>query len=198
VFDGFADADAGRGADEGGLVAIVEDLQRGGAAGDVESVVGGAGDVEGLTESSGAGGKEARRRGRGEFAEAGHGGEAFDGLEGADEDAAGMSLGLAGDIQAVVHPVDEVDVGESWRAEEDGVAGGFADVRVRGGVVESEVGFEFNDAASEGLAVQAASDEFAEETAGYDIGRIKVEAARQELGHRVRYERCGRRGEEAG
>ena len=183
VFDGFADADAGSGADEIGFEAVVKDLQRGGAAGDVEAVVGGAGDVEGLTEASGAGGEQARRGAGRQLAQAGHGVEACDGLKGADEDAAGVSIGLAGDVQAVVHPVDEVDVGEAGGAEEDGVAGGLAVIGVGGGVVEAEVGFDLDDASSEGLAVPTACDEFAEETAGHDVGRVEVEASGQELGH---------------
>ena len=75
--------------------------------------------------------------GDGEAAEAGHRCRGLDGLEGADEDAAGLALGLAGEVQAVVHAVDEVDVGEAGRAEEDGVAGGLADEAVGGGVGEA-------------------------------------------------------------
>ena len=53
---GFADADARGGEDCGGTEAVVDDLERGGGAGDVEGVGVDSGDVEGLAEAAGAGG----------------------------------------------------------------------------------------------------------------------------------------------
>ncbi len=121
--------------------------RRGGSgAGYVEAVFG-QGDTEGLAETAGSGAEEIWFGGGGEAAEAGHGFEAGDGLEGADEDSSGLAVGLAGEVEAVVHAVDEVDVGEAGRAEEYRVARGLADEGVGGWVGEAEVGFDFGDAA---------------------------------------------------
>lgn len=185
VFDGLADANAGGGANQLRLEAVIEDLERGGAAGDVESVVGGAGDVEGLAEASWAGGEQTRSGVGGQLAQARHGGKSFDGLEGADKNAARTSFGLAGDVQAVVHSVDEVDVGDAGGAEEDSVAGGLAVVGVRRGIVESEIGFDLDYASSEPFIFDAAGDELAKEPAGDNVGRVEVEAVGLEFRHRV-------------
>jgi hypothetical protein len=127
------------------------------------------------------------------MAEAGHGVEACDGLEGADEDAAGLAVWEAGEIQTEVHAVDEVDVGEAGRSEEDGVACGLTGEGVGGGVVEAEVGFDFEDAAGEVFAVEGADEELAEEVARDELGRLELEAARQGGGHGlgVRWRRSG-------
>jgi len=157
---GFADADAGGGGDGGWAEAVVQDAEGGSGAGYVEAVLG-EGDCHGLAEAAGTGAEQLWVCGGWEAAEARHGLEPFDGLEGADEHAAGLAGWLAGEVQAVVHAVDEIDVGEAGRTEEDGVAGGFADEGVGGWVVEAEVGFDFRDAAGEALAVERAGDEFA-------------------------------------
>ncbi len=180
--DGFGDAYAGGGDDGGWAEAVVEDAEGGFGAGDVD-VVFGEGDAQGLAETAGAGAEELRLYGDGEAAEARHRFKACNGLEGADEDAAGLAFGLAGEVEAVVHAVDEVDVGESGRAEEDGVAGGLADEAVGGWVGEAEVGFDFGDAAGEALAVEGAGDELAEEVARDYFGGVEIEAAGQEGGH---------------
>ena len=62
--------------------------------------------------------------------------------------------------------VDEVDVGESGWAEEDGVSVCLADCCVGGGVVETEVGLDLDDSAFEPFAPVVVSDDFAEEIAG--------------------------------
>ena len=157
---GFADAYAGGGGDGGGAEAVVEHAEGGTGAGYVK-IVFGQGDAHGLAEAAGAGAEELWVCGGWEAPEAGHRFEAGYGLEGADEDAAGLAFGLAGEVEAVVHAVDEVDVGEAGRPEEDCVARGFADEAVGGGVGEAEVGFDFGDAAGEALAVEGAGDELA-------------------------------------
>ena len=43
-------------------------------------------------------------------------------LKGAEKNASGVAFGLAGDVQAVVIAVDEVDIGMARGAEKDGVA----------------------------------------------------------------------------
>ena len=53
----------------------------------------------------------------------GHGLDAVDGGDGADEDSAGLAGEVGGGVEAVIHAVDEVDVGAAGWAEEDGVQG---------------------------------------------------------------------------
>ena len=75
-----------------------------------------------------------------------HAGERF---EGAEQNASGTAFGLAGDIEAVVVAVDEVNVGVARRPEQNRGAGGVAGGGVGGGIVLAEVGFDFDDAGGE-------------------------------------------------
>ena len=106
-------------------------------------------------------------RGEGrDSASVGHLFDAKERFEGAKEYAAGFAFALAGDVQAVVIAVDEVNVGVAGRAEEHGIAGGIAGGGVGSGIVLSEVSFDFDDAGGE--AERAFADEdFAEKLAGY-------------------------------
>jgi hypothetical protein len=81
---------------------------------------------------------------------------------------------MGGCVEAVVHAVDEVDVGAAGWAEEGGVVGSEAAEGVRGGVGEAEVGLDLDDAAGEALAVEIADEEFAEEGSGDDLGGAGV------------------------
>ena len=63
-----------------------------------------------------------------------HFGDASDRFQGAEEHATGASVGLAGDVQAVVISINEVDVRIARRAKQDGVAGGLTSGGVRGGI----------------------------------------------------------------
>jgi len=111
----------------------------------------------------------------------GHGLDAVDGGDGADEDSAGFAGEMGGCVEAVVHAVDEVDVGAAGWAEEGEVIGGEAAVGVRGGVGEAEVGFDLGDAAGEALAVEIADEEFSEEGSGDGVGGAGVEGSWEEL-----------------
>ena len=55
------------------------------------------------------------------------------------------SLPLGDHIQAVVHPIDEVDVSMPWRAIHRIVPSGTSAVGVGGPIVFSDVGFDFYD-----------------------------------------------------
>ena len=147
----MADADARGGFNAARGEAVLGEGESGAGEGKVEAVVSGAGDGHGLAEASGAGGEQARTGIGRKVAAAGHGGESGDGFEGADEDAAGFAVRLAGDIEAVIHAIDEVNVGMAGRAEEDSIAGGFSGEGVGGRVVGAEVGFDFDDAADRGF-----------------------------------------------
>jgi hypothetical protein len=83
----------------------------------------------------------------GKAAKSGHCVEAFDWIERTDEYSAWFSFQMTGDVEAVVHAVDEVDVCVSRWAEEDGVGGSQAAGGVGGGIGGTEVGFDFDDAA---------------------------------------------------
>lgn len=112
----------------------------------------------------------------------GHGLDAVDGGDGANEDSASFAKEMGGCVDAVVHAVDEVDVGSAGWAEEGEVVGGEAAVGVGGGVGEAEVGFDLGDAAGKTLAVEIADEELAEESSGYDLGRAGIEAPWEEFG----------------
>jgi len=82
----------------------------------------------------------------GKAAEVGHGFEAVDWIEGSDEDSSGFAGKMRGDVETVVHAVDEVDIYVSGWTEEDGIAGSEAAGCVGCRVDEAEVGFDFGDA----------------------------------------------------
>lgn len=117
----------------------------------------------------------------GKAAEIGHGFEAVDWIECSDEDSAGFAGKMRGDVEAVVHAVDEVDIYVSGWAEEYCVAGSEAAGCVGGWVDEAEVGFDFGDAGDEAFAVEVADEELAEEGPGYDFGGAGVEGSWDEL-----------------
>ena len=165
----LADADAGYGGDGGWAKAVVEYAQRRFGAGYVEAVFG-EGNSQGFAEATGTGAEELRFYGRWESAKACHGFKSCYWLEGADEYAAGFAFRLAGEVQTVVHSVDEIDVGETGRAEEYGVARGFSDEGMRGRIGEAKVGFDFGDASGEALAVEITGDELAEQVARDYLG----------------------------
>ena len=111
----------------------------------------------------------------------GHDLNAVDGGDGADEDSAGFAGEMGGCVEAVVHTVDEVDVGAAGWAEEGEVVGGEAAEGVGGWVGEAEVGLDLDDAASEALAVEIADEELAEECSRDYLGGPGVEASGEEL-----------------
>ena len=71
-------------------------------------------------------------------------------LQGAEQQGPGIARGQAGDVEAIVVAVDEVDVGVAGGSEENLVAGGLAAGGVGGIVVGTEIGLEFDDAPREG------------------------------------------------
>src|SRR5271170_3193225 len=88
---------------------------------------------------------------------------------------------MGGGVEAVVHAVDEVDVGAAGWTEEGEVVGGEAAVGVGGGVGETEVGLDLGDAAGEALAVEIADEKLAEEGSRDDLGGAGVEGSWEEL-----------------
>ena len=141
-----------------------------------------------MSEASGAGGEAAEIAGAAEvnFAGSGHCVDAGERLEGAKEDAAGFAVWLAGDVEAIVIAVDEVDIGVARRAEKNGGAGGVASGGVSSEVVFSEIGFDFDNASREMEWAIVAEENFAKEGPGHAAGVAGVEGSREwGGGHRL-------------
>jgi hypothetical protein len=118
----------------------------------------------------------------GKAAEIGHGFEAVDWIEGSDEDSSGFAGKVRGDVETVVHAVDEVDIYVSGWAEEYCVAGSETAGGVGCRVDEAEVGFDFGDPGGEARALEVADQELAEEGSRYDFGGAGVEAPGEGFG----------------
>ena len=132
----MADADARGDVDlDWRFPALATDRER--TAGEVGAVVA-AGDGEGEGEFAGTVG-EVTGAARGRSAAA-HEGEAGEGFQATDENASGRAVGFGNDVQALVHAVDQVDVGVAGRSIEDARARGEA-----AGGVGSEVGLAEED-----------------------------------------------------
>ena len=117
----------------------------------------------------------------GKVAEIGHGFDAVDWIESSDEDTTCFAGTMRGDVEAVVHAVDEVDIDVSGWAEEYCVAGSETAGCVGCRVDEAEVGFDFGDAGGEAFAVEIADEELAEESSGDGVGGAGVEASWEEF-----------------
>ena len=135
------------------MVAVVADPETAFVRSQVAIVVARTSDAEGFAEAAGAAGQlaEVLRTVKRNAAGASHFFDSRERFERTKEDASGFALGFAGNVQAVVVSVDEVDVGVARRPEEDGVAKSASGGGVGSGVCFAEVSFEFNDAGSEGL-----------------------------------------------
>ena len=102
-------------------------------------------------------------------------------LHGPQQHAAGMSFGHAGNIQAVVIAVNEVHVGMSRRPEENGIARSAPGVSVRRRILDSEVGFIFDDTAGEQPPAFAANQQLAQQLASHGHRIAIEEFARKDL-----------------
>src|ERR1035441_4957883 len=98
-----------------------------------------------------------------------------DRFQGANEDAPGGAGRFAHQVEALIHPVDEVDVDVARRPEDDLRARGDAPRGVGGLVAGAEVGFGFHDDAGGG----AVDEDFAEQVARRIDGRAGVKRTRQ-------------------
>jgi hypothetical protein len=112
---------------------------------------------EGLAELGGAAAEGSRLSGCASLA---HGVDAFDGLEGADEDGDGLVGFPADDVEAVVHAIGEVDVGGARGCVHGLVAGCAPGAEAVGGAVaDAEVGLGLDDEPGEARAVGEDADE---------------------------------------
>jgi hypothetical protein len=144
LLDGFGDADSGTFENSSWFEIVLNNVEVGFARrGHVFAVVADSRDGESLGEASGSGGEEfefgernssppfrcARRVGHDlgrelEVAEAGHVGESDEGFESAEENASGLAIREAGDVETEVGSVNEVDIDEPGRAKQNGIAKG--------------------------------------------------------------------------
>ena len=113
-----------------------------------------------------------------EVAEASHVGESDKGFEGAEEDASGLTIAEAGDVEAEVISVDEVDVDVAGRSEKDGVTKGASGGGVGGGIIGAEVGFGLDDASGEYMAPVPANEYLSEKFAADEAGIAIEEGTR--------------------
>src|SRR2546423_15438622 len=89
----------------------------------------------------------------------GHWFDAGDWLQGTNKDAPSVSFGKAGDIQAIVDAIDEINIGVSGRAEEDLVARRAACGGVGGRIVRTQIGFDLDDSSGEYMSFLFANKE---------------------------------------
>jgi len=180
VVGGFADANAGSDLDPSRVEVVVANPQTGGGRGEIARIVAGAGDAEGLRQASGTAGEfgQILRAPEDGFSSVDHVCDAEEGFEGAEENGSGLALAFAGDVEAVVVAVDEINVGVAGRTEQDRGAGSIACESVGRGIVFPQVGFDFDDAGGDGKGAVAADKDLAEKGARYSAGIVCEEGAR--------------------
>ena len=150
LFCGLGNPDANRGSDLLRLPSVVGNLKVGPSRCNVFVIVAVASDGEGFRQAARSGGEKAKlgqaAMFRFEVAGGIHQVDADDRFKGADEQASGVTVWFARNIEAVVKSVNEINVSVAGRSEEHGVTSGQSAIGVSGGIVESEVGFHFDDA----------------------------------------------------
>ncbi len=183
---GFGDANARGDLDGVGAKAIVGDPEAGSRRGEIAAIVASPGNAEGLSQAAGAGGElwEIARAVEGYAASAGHLFDSLDRLDGAKENTAGFAFRFTGNIEAIVITVDEIDVGKTGRAEENGIARGATRSGVGGRIILSEISLDFDDAGGKGCVFAGADEKFAEKIAGDAARGTGEEGAREGLGIR--------------
>lgn len=100
-------------------------------------------------------------------------------LKGANQDAAGLPLWFARNIEAVVNSVDEIDVRVAGRAKYNRIAQRTTCGGVRCGIIDTEVRFGLDDAAREEFAVDLSNEGFAQQSAGDFVRWRVIKIARQ-------------------
>ena len=105
--------------------------------------------------------------------------EFLHGFESAEENSRGVTVAFGNDIHAVIHPIDEIDVGVTRRAKHDFSAFGESAGGMGGEVVGTEVSLGFDDTANAGHAARLVNEQFTEQFLGDESGVAVVERARQ-------------------
>ena len=92
------------------------------------------------------------------------------------------------DVQAVVHAIDQVDIGMTGRAEHDLGARGAAASRVGGKVVRAQIRLGLDDPPDLTAVIDAADEELAQEVPSHTLGVTIVKGLWEDLheNHRTR------------
>jgi len=188
-----ADADSGSDFDWAGRPRVISKLQRRARIEQIEAVMSCAGDckrpaqaawtsgepgIESGIESGVESGVESGICGvRWQLAIDGHRFASQDRFQSADEDATGFAFRLAGDIDAVIHAIDEIDVGVTRRPEHYAIARRNTAKAVgrrvwRGSDVRAQVGFHLDNASREPACVGAMGEQLAKQDGRNDFRRF--------------------------
>jgi hypothetical protein len=108
---------------------------------------------------------------------AAHGGESRERLQRANQDASGLALGLAHEIQTFIHAVDEVDVGMAGRTENHARAIGEAAPGMGSAIIGPKIRFHLDNAAGGRAMHQDLSQAIARDLDGWT--RIKIATERR-------------------
>ena len=101
----------------------------------------------------------------------------FERLDGSDEHGRRLAFGSGDDVEAVIHPVDKVHVGDARPSEHDPVPSGLAKPGVRRLVVASPVRLDFDDPAGPPTAGVVADQASADQCSGGSLGRCGEDGA---------------------
>jgi hypothetical protein len=155
VVCGFGNADARRDLDTLRTKPIIRNEQISLLAGQVLFVVALPSDAEGFGETSGAAGQlsQVRRVIQFDVSRERHLLDSGNWFECAEQNSAGLSIGQAGDVEAIMIAIDEINVREAWRSEEDEVTQSASAGRVRSRIIQSEVGFDFHNSGGQQLSL---------------------------------------------
>jgi hypothetical protein len=171
----FGDPDPGCDQDFAGYKAVILNLQVGFARGKIGAVIPLPRHPEGLAQASGAG-SQGGNFGRSHTSGPRHYLQAADRFQRPKQDAAGKTIRLAGDIQAKIHAVDEVDVGMPRGPKKNGVSRRFAGKRVRRRIGLAEVSFYLDNTSHHLPSYQ----QLTQKLLGHQVGRIQVKVPRNE------------------
>jgi len=179
----FGDTDARRLGDIPWTVMIVSDPQAAGGRSEIAAIVPGASDTKCLAEPSGAG-RQFRPISQAinlDVSRTGHFFHSGQGLQGAKEDRPGLALRFAGHVQAIMVPIDEVDVGMTGGTEEHGIAQGGTGGGMSGWIIGAEISFDFNYACDEWAGFGVSDEDLAQKLRGDAAGVAGKEGALQGL-----------------
>src|ERR1700754_2573247 len=92
-----------------------------------------------------------------------------------------MALGMCRHTQTVMEAINHIDMGQSGLSEENFIGWGFSCVSVRCRIVEAEIRFGFNDAATQGRLAVTTNKDLAQQV-GCNFSRRTVEKGSAQKG----------------
>ncbi len=174
----FRDADPSGGNDGWGTIPIRQNSQIGCERRHILSIVVRAGDAERLRQASRSAGEHLACSFRRQLfhwygSPSCHQFKAAQRFERANQYASRMAGRQAGHVQAVMVSVDEIDIGVSWRTEQDFIAGCLAGKCVCCGVIAAHVHLDLDDPARDLPALFPSDQDFAQQLTRY-LSRVSV------------------------